>query len=121
MVRSYGLINDVVTAFNHPSEYHFNVIDTPLMRDTVEALKAIPLFEVPSGMAAADIRTTARHLSCLADWWDNLISAVKESGNPFSNYYSTELVAYCKEVMSITLKAVNECKEGIRARGGTWS
>lgn len=57
MARSYGLAKDVVTAFNEPSDYHFSVVDAPLMRDTVETLRSLPLFEIPSGMAAIDVRS----------------------------------------------------------------
>lgn len=121
MARSYNLAKDVVTAFREPSDYHFSVIDSPLMRDTAEALKAIPLFEVPSGMAAIDIRSTARYLSLLADNWDNLKNEVSESGKPPSEDDAAELVSYCEELMSVTGDALNECKEGIRIRGGMWS
>lgn len=121
MARSYGLAKDVVTAFREPSDYHFSVIDAALMRDTVETLRAIPLFEIPSGMAAIDVRSTARYLSLLADNWDGLNEAVRESGNPPSPDEVQGLVSFCEELMTITGDALKDCKTGINARGGTWS
>lgn len=121
MARSYVLAKDVVTAFREPSDYHFSVIDSPLMRDTVETMRAIPLFEIPSGMAAIDVRSAARYLSRLADHWDKLKNAVSESGNPPSQDDIAELVSFCEELMTVTGDALNDCKAGIRTRGGTWS
>lgn len=121
LVRSHGLVNDVVKAVREPSEYNFSVIDTPLMRDTVEALRAIPLFEIPSGMAALDVRSTARHLTLLADRWDTIRETVNTGGNPPSQEDQTELVSFCNELMEVTKEALDACKAGIHARGGVWS
>lgn len=104
MARSHGLARDVVIAFRDPSDYHFSVVDTPLMRDTVETLRAIPLFEIPSGMAAIDVRSTARYLSQLADNWDGLIEAVQESGNPPSQEEAHNIVSFCEGVSSFSVQ-----------------
>lgn len=121
MARSHGLVKDVVTAVREPSEYNFSVIDTPLMRDTVDALRAIPLFEIPSGMAALDVRSTARHLTLLADRWDSICEAVNASGNPPSQEDQSAIVSFCDELMIVTKEALDACKAGIHARGGAWS
>lgn len=121
MARSYGLAKDVVTAFREPSDYHISVVDAPLMRDTVETLRALPLFEIPSGMAAIDVRSTARYLSLLADNWDGLIATVKERGYPPSEQEASDMSSFCEELMTITKEALDSCKACIRARGGTWT
>lgn len=121
MARSYGLAKDVVTAFHEPSDYHFSVVDAPLMRDTVETLRSLPLFEIPSGMAAIDVRSTARYLTLLADNWDSLVESVRGSGNPPSEEDANNLISFCEELMTITNEALEACKAGIRSRGGTWS
>lgn len=121
MARSHNLAKDVVTAFREPSNDNFNAIDPALMRDTAETLKAIPLFEIPTGMAAIDVRATARYLTVLADSWSSLVNQVSESGKPPSQGDSAELVSFCEELMTVTGHSLEECKAGIRTRGGTWS
>ncbi|ROR21726.1 hypothetical protein EC845_2549 [Comamonas sp. BIGb0124] len=120
MARSYGLAKDVVTAFRDPSDYHFSVIDTPLMRDTVETLRALPLFEIPGGMAAIDIRSTARYLDMLADNWESMVAEVQASGAPPSEQSAGDMVSFCEELMVINDEAMKECKAAISARGGKW-
>lgn len=121
MARSYGLAKDVVTAFRDPSDYHFSVIDPTLMRDTAETLRSLPLFDIPSGMAAIDVRATARYLTHLADNWDELTKTIRDTNHPPEEADVSLLVSFCEELMSITKDALDACKEGIAVRGGTWS
>lgn len=119
--RTHGLAKDVVTAMNEPTEYNFSVIDLGLMQDTADTMRSLPLFEVPSGLVALDVRACASHLEKLIGYWDQIMTQNRQTGVPPSPETITNLVGFCEEMMNVSRDALKDTKQKIIARGGTWS
>ena len=119
--RTDGLAKDVVTAINDPTAYNFSVIDPELMQDTADTMRSLPLFEIPSGLVALDVRACASHLEKLIDYWNQITSESRETGVPPTAETIANLSVYCEEMMKVSHAALTEAKQKISARGGKWS
>jgi hypothetical protein len=119
--RTHGLAKDVVTAINDPTAYNFSVIDPELMQDTADTMRSLPLFEIPSGLVALDVRACASHLEKLIDYWNQITSESRETGVPPTAETIANLSVYCEEMMKVSHAALTEAKQKISARGGKWS
>ena len=121
LARTHGLAKDVVTAINDPTAYNFSVIDPELMQDTADTMRSLPLFEIPSGLVALDVRACASHLEKLIDYWNQITSESRETGVPPTAETIANLSVYCEEMMKVSHAALTEAKQKISARGGKWS
>ena len=119
--RTHGLAKDVVTAMNEPTPKNFGMIDPVLMQDTADTMRGLPLFEIPSGMAGLDVRACASHLEKLIGYWNDLTSQNQETGVPPDEETIVDLVHFCEELMAVSRGAIEDTRQKIRERGGTWS
>ena len=114
MVRAYGLSNDICRAFETLKHEDFDQVSPLLMIDTRDALKNLPIFEVPNGLLALDVLSISHGMSELREGWVKLLEALKLE-QPIESEIE-QLVILAREVRTISQEAMKACDQEISER-----
>jgi hypothetical protein len=115
VVRSYGLANDVLKAFESLQDTDFEHVSPPFMLDTQKSLNALPIFEIPAGLLALDVLSIGRSLGVLVDLWRDFTDEHRKTGS-YEGSAARELKQFAEEIRSVSSAAMKDCKSLIAKR-----
>ena len=117
MARAYGLSKDICHAFETSKFEDFDQVSPELLLDTHQALKALPVFDIPDGLLALDVLTIGRALGDLREHWLKLREDCERDPSSLQIGIAT-LDSLAREIGEVSLAALSECKKAIAQRGG---
>jgi hypothetical protein len=114
MARAHNLAKNVGDAFTTLKDEDFEHVDAALMFDTHLTLDEIPIFDVPEGFLALDVRTVSRGLLHLSEMWTLFMREKPAFGLNTPTTKNVQVLA--KEVGEIAYAAFDDCRKHIVER-----